>query len=452
MENVEDKLKDLVSTTAHDEPVYLTHSKIDTNKIIINNGVVHSRIEQYWRNRIHQINTESDDPYYAAAYLDQILNRFEDNFNTFRKEIQSEVNYLVKEFECKKSADAYSRATTARTGVLDCTKLHTYKYNEDLFRKVTTLPEGKNHGLVFVLDWSGSMCEVLSNTVKQLLSLVMFCDKVGIPFDVYTFTNDYNQDRDPYRARELGEVNTFDLGHNFNMVNILTSKVNRKVLTEQMKRVYMIGEMFSTGEYNAVPTFMNLSGTPLNEAILTLHQIVPQFQERNNVQKVHTIILTDGEAGQTKYVKASTYEDCEKHVARIPHMCSYLRNRKTGVTSKLEGFAITKHLLTDLRETFPGSSFTGFRILESGSGYFIRQVLNYDQKKMAEWKKNKSISLEDQGYTKFFIIQSNTLKSNTEFDVDDGATKAKIKSSFVKSLKGKKNNKRILGEFVGMIA
>jgi hypothetical protein len=58
----------------------------------------------------------------------------------------------------------------ARTGVLDCSKLHSYKYNEDLFRKVTTLANGKNHGLVFVLDWSGSMtqCDVgYSQTTLQ---------------------------------------------------------------------------------------------------------------------------------------------------------------------------------------------------------------------------------------------------------------------------------------------
>jgi hypothetical protein len=97
----------------------------------------------------------------------------------------------VKEFECKKAADSYARATTARTGVLDCTKLHTYKYNEDLFKKVTTLADGKNHGLVFVLDWSGSMVQVMLDTVKQLFNLVWFCKKTNIPFDVYAFTSDY---------------------------------------------------------------------------------------------------------------------------------------------------------------------------------------------------------------------------------------------------------------------
>jgi hypothetical protein len=109
----------------------------------------------------------------------------------YKRSAEKEINYLVKEFECRKSADAYARASTARTGVLDTTKLHTYKYNEDLFRKVTSLPDGKNHGLIFLLDWSGSMCNQMGSTIKQLLNLVWFCKKVQIPFRVYGFTNCY---------------------------------------------------------------------------------------------------------------------------------------------------------------------------------------------------------------------------------------------------------------------
>ena len=101
------------------------------------------------------------------------------------------MNYLVKEFECRKSADSYARATTSRTGVLDCSNLHTYRYNEDLFKKVTTFADGKNHGLIFILDWSGSMQYVLEDTIKQLFNLIWFCRKVNIPFDVYAFTSEY---------------------------------------------------------------------------------------------------------------------------------------------------------------------------------------------------------------------------------------------------------------------
>ena len=61
----------------------------------------------------------------------------------------------MKEFECRKAADSYARATTSRTGVLDCSKLHTYKYNEDLFKKVTTLADGKI--MVLYLFWTGQV-------------------------------------------------------------------------------------------------------------------------------------------------------------------------------------------------------------------------------------------------------------------------------------------------------
>ena len=84
------------------------------------------------------------------------------------------MNYLVKEFECKKSADSYARATTSRTGVLDTTKLHTFKFNDDLFKKVTVLPDGKNHGLIFILDWSGSMESTFSTILSNNFSVLYF--------------------------------------------------------------------------------------------------------------------------------------------------------------------------------------------------------------------------------------------------------------------------------------
>ena len=124
-------------------------------------------------------------------------------FNKFKKDAQKEVNYLVKEFECKKSAAAYARATTSRTGILDTAVLHTYKFNEDLFKKVSVIPDGKNHGLIFILDWSGSMSNVMMDTIKQLFNLVWFCKKVNIPFEVYAFTNSYpNPHRHEIEQRE----------------------------------------------------------------------------------------------------------------------------------------------------------------------------------------------------------------------------------------------------------
>ena len=144
-----------------EENVYLEiPADLDIDKIVIPMNEIQQTLNDSWQD-----------------YEDDIFEIPDDLYAKFKRSAQKEVNYLVKEFECRKSADSYARATTARTGVLDCTKLHTYKFNEDLFKKVTTLAEGKNHGLVFVLDWSGSMQYVMEDTIKQLYNLIWFCRK-----------------------------------------------------------------------------------------------------------------------------------------------------------------------------------------------------------------------------------------------------------------------------------
>ena len=68
------------------------------------------------------------------------------------------------------------------------------------------------------------------------------------------------------------------------------------------------------------------------------------------------------------------------------------------------------------------------------------------------WKKERAFALHDAGYHTYFGMSSSALSNNSEFDVDEGASKAKIKSAFAKSLKNKKMNKKVLGEFVELIA
>ena len=55
--------------------------------------------------------------------------------------------------------------------------------------------------------------------------------------------------------------------------------------------------------YYRYPDALVLSGTPLNEAVVCLHQLLPKFQKENNVEKVQCIILTDGEANALPYHK-----------------------------------------------------------------------------------------------------------------------------------------------------
>ena len=456
MDSLNDALESMTNTSSWNEPEYVTYPKIDLSTFTADNKEVHEYIQKSFTTQKAYFTEHCGDR------VDQVIHSafgvHEKKFAKFKREIQSEVNYMVKEFECKKSAAAYARASTARTGILDCTKLHTYKYNDDIFKKITTLPEGKNHGLVFILDWSGSMCDILEDTMKQLLSLVMFCDKVGIPFDVYAFTNEWKERDYEYTSKEeLDHAGVFYLGSEFALMNILTSKVNRKELQRQMETMFIIASSYSSRSFDIVPRRAGLSGTPLNESLVVLRDLLPQFKEKNNVEKAHVMILTDGEAAHCRMTKETEeYNGGTRIIAgRFYGRNSYLRNRRIGTTTKIPEStpsALTTALLEDLRREFPESTFTGFRILESRGGWFIRQATGYDDKLQSQWRKEKSIALTNFGYNKYYVVSANSIQESSEFEVADDASKAKIKSAFAKSLKSKKNNKKILGDFIGLIA
>mgnify|MGYP001066751489 FL=1 len=101
-------------------------------------------------------------------------------------------------------------------------------------------------------------------------------------------------------------------------------------------------------------------------------------------------------------------------------------------------------------------NFVGIRLLANrDASYFIRQYCGYDgkdfEKATKSWKKTKTFSIKSSGYDSYFGMSANALASDDEFEVDTGATKTQIKRAFFKSLKGKKMNKKILGEFIELV-
>ena len=453
VDSLDESLRELISNHGG-ENIYVELPKVNLDTVVAKNQEVHDYIDANWSIR------EEDDPFQTPDSL----------FIQFKRSAQKEVNYLVKEFECKKAADSYARASVSRTGVLDCTKLHTYKYNDDLFRKVTTLADGKNHGLVFVLDWSGSMANVIEDTCKQLFNLIWFCKKVNIPFEVYAFTNEWIVHEtlpsgawaplpSHYEAKE-GQLVVDD---NFCMMNILTSKVNGKTLEHQMKNIFRIAYYFGCrGCYSYEPgRRVSLSGTPLNEAIITLHQILPKFQSENKLQKVQCVVLTDGEAGfLNRHATVTDYKGEERIGSRrLVADRTFVRDRKTGNTYqvKYRFNEFTDLLLKNLKDNFTDMNLIGIRVLNPRDASSFIKMYSGDTwsdeavKINNTWRKEKSFVIKNSGYDAYFGMSATALNQETEFDVDEGATKAKIKSAFVKSLKTKKLNKRILGEFVSLV-
>jgi len=427
--------------------------KVDLDKHIVD-----------WKKLHDWIDSQANDP---AVY--EVV---DSTYNTFRKQSQKEVNYLVKEFECRKSADAYARAGQSKTGVLDTTKLHTYLYNEDIFKKITVLPDGKNHGLLFLLDWSGSMQNEILSTVKQLINLTSFCKKVQIPFEVYGFTNDWIVAE---RALQKQEMDDFDYyGYKkdksvknevyinddwFHLVNFISSRSNGKDYERMCRNLFR--EAFYYRNYCGYQYTLGLqlSGTPLNEAIVMMNYIIPNFQKQNDLQKVNVCILSDGEACTTGYGKEiyDDYTDEYKvHVRRLD-WSAVLRDRKTGRTYEaFEYDNITNIFIQQLRDRNPAVNVIGFRILDGSSlSGFVGRYASYEgySEVQKQWKKEKSAIIKNpKAFSALYAINGKSLNKETEFNVESGAKKGEISKAFKKMLGNKSTNKKLLSSFIGYVS
>ena len=473
---LQDTLENLNKKTIgeHREPEYVELPDLNMKTVVARNSEVHEYLNDHYSKSQKHFDQNSDTKSF------DIYEKVDSEYRLFRRAAQKEVNYLVKEFEMRKSADAYARATISKTGILDCTKLHSYKYNEDLFKKITTLPDGKNHGLIFVLDWSGSMATVLKDTVKQLFNLIWFCKKVQIPFKVFAFTNEWNSDQAwndgdyQYRRPVLPDHHEYADGRikidpQFAMVEFMSSDVKKKDIELQMINIWRLASSmmcyrnWHDTTYYQTPRRLTLSGTPLNEALVSLNQIIPEFQKSTGVQKVQCITLTDGEAHPLQYSKwfKSTHDSYDDYMGTRSTMNGrvFIRDRKVGKTysCKNDYHELTSALLEQLRGRFPDVNFIGIRVMDGReANSFIRKYMDWDFDKVqhiqAGWKKNKSLKLVDVGYHAYFGLSSSALNNDSDFTVKQDATKSQIKAAFKKSLSAKKMNKKVLGEFMEYIA
>lgn len=172
------------------------------------------------------------------------------------------------------------------------------------------------------------------------------------------------------------------------------------------------------------------------------------------------MILTDGEASPVPFYAEVYRRNCSiMGMKQIRHDGCFIRDRKLGTTYSI-GYRYTSFtdcLLSNLKDKFPQTSFVGFRLITGRDATsFMKMHCDYNSEEYdkiySSWKKNKSFSIKSSAYDVYFGINANSVSQNAEFTVGEDATKTQIKSAFVKSLKNKKLNKKVLGEFVQLIS
>ena len=438
------------------EWVYLTLPKIDAEEYIVSPERISEDLEFSFYGQAMTCKEMQRQYFKTLEYA-------ENHYNSFKKDTQKTVNYLCKQFEMKKSAEEYKRAATSKTGVIDTNSLFKYKMTDDIFKKVTVVSEGKNHGLVMFLDWSGSMSNVLMDTLKQTMNLVWFCKKCGIPFRVFGFQSGYYSHREE-RGTEC-EVNELAIANDFRLLEFFSSKQSARSLEKSMRMVYL--QVFALcGRYLLSNNSYSLGGTPLAESVMCARSIVAEMKRTENVSKVNVICLTDGEANPMSYVRTYTNyytQEIEKKMSLLCHnrnIVFILRDSVTGYSRRLGAHAqhTTKEIVSFHKE-ITDYNWIGIRICSKQEAFRLIREYAYDKYEEIDkmWKKEKFASIKQTaGFTESFYLPNNNLgSSSNDLEVKqktEVATKAELTRAFKKHMGSKMTNKTILNSFITQIA
>lgn len=390
------------------------------------------------------------------------------DLTAFEKEAKPVVNVMAKRFDMKKAADQHRRAMTAKTGRINPDMLHAYKLTEDIFLRQTRVPHGKNHGLVMFIDWSGSMDNIISKTLKQMMNLALFCRRVGIPFEVFGFSDSDRCSREAQIAKE----GDFELG-SLKLHNWLSGRMSAREFKRASLHIMMLIRHWTpaknSGRYSYsrryrsssinrfnLPYRFNLGGTPLDDAIVAAMEIVPAFQKGNDVQIVNTIFLTDGCSSRSPIFSGASHgDDIVVHdpVTRNDHRLADF-DENTGGLSYYGSKNSTAMLLSMLRDR-TDANVIGFYLLSKyrGSKYQRSDIASNMGTATCEiidreWKRfqtDKFAVAESMGYDEYYLIPGDQ-------DAVTEALATGSAESFTKMSRSKRVNRVLLNRFVDLVA
>jgi hypothetical protein len=381
------------------------------------------------------------------------------NLRSFQNSIKATVAQMVQQFMMKQAADADKKTEIAKTGILDTVSMINYRWSEDIFLKNEVHPDGKNHGMVIYLDWSGSMDDILQDTVEQLLVLVEFCRKVGIPYEVYAFSSNmycphqrYSDEATKWhdnRPKQWTSGRDTDCSpHRLNLYNFLSSRMNKRQYSEALNNLWLLTSVCS-GWRNGThpsPDCLNLGCTPLNEAVVCAMTQVPEFQRLHGVQIVNTVFLTDGEGHsmiRNYYYRGKSF------------VTDHKSKKNYEITNGHYGSGETNALLNMLRDR-TGTNLVGIRLHAAGSIKNMRYDIGvgdmeFDRLKN-QYKTENYITLPS-AYDEYFIVKGN-LKVETDAleNLGDNESYTKIKNAFIKGGNRKKSSRVIASRMVEIFA
>jgi len=425
-------------------------------------------------------------------------------YTDFKRKNERYISLLAKEFEMRKAATKYAKSRLSNTGDVDISKIYKYQIDDNIFRKMMKIPKGKSHGLVLLLDKSGSMSLNMASSIEQILILAMFCRKVNIPFKVYGFGNamvvrqiDYpNEFKDWEKQLSKDGATSFDDMHNtFNkkdgdlecstvyLREAINSQMGNAAFQKAVKNLCCLMNSYGYGvdAYSQRsfqrPASESLSNTPLTEAMIALKPILDEFRQVNNLDIVNTVIVHDGDADDISAVHARGERHGRKWFnARNENV--FVTDGKNQVKvefdSKLHSNTVQASVSKWLTST-TGSKIFGFFIVPTSSkitkiisSRLVNDELTEIRKNPRAWyeekealkkyvrqlRKEKFLESKLEGYESFYLIPdgSNLEIVDDEIVVTGKVNSANLTKAFMKFNKTRQVNRVLITKFIQGIA
>ena len=431
----------LLESDDHDRQPKIVHRM---EKSMVNHCVV-----GYPALKRHRAKVLVEEPYYQTVYND--FNSVEFGFKEYISKVKKSIAFAVKEFEQRKAAHQYQRATTAKTGQIDVNALWSYKTNDDIFLKSTRLADAKSHGMMMLVDYSGSMSNSIQYVMDQVIHTIMFCKAVNIPFEVYGFTS---TNRDSTFTLPEGHMDMDGLS----MPCVISSDLKKAEFEEALKWLYQRVK-YGHSNYCIRARCEDWGSTPLTQAMVVSEELIRRFKAKHKIEKMNFVTFTDGDANylfvtddsHSKGV-ATVNHDIRLNVAGVWCKSSYNRRLPSAILS-----AIKKLHNTNTIGFFMANSTREWKsrlgvIASKKKGYCWDEDYAEYQK---EYRKNKCVHTEDIfGYNDYYLVKSGSALAaqSDDFSVDEDLSNNQIGAAFKKYAKNKKVNKVLMTKFGKAVA
>ena len=443
-------------------------SSIQTANIMDRFGEDHARSNGQSRRYVTLPEVDVDriivKPEEIASRFDEVSwARYEDEIQSMLRDANMIAGNMAKRFEMKQAAKVAKRVQVAKTGTLDTVRMMNYKFSDDIFRRNTILPKGKNHGMIMFVDWSGSMCDHMADTLRQALYMAAFCKKIGVPFAMYGFTSVTG---DGYTS-QVSEIITKKTGdqyvpmiNDFALLELVSSDMRMSSYKQGMRNIARMIHHFDgyygregrrrvRKETGPMPSMLRLGGTPLEQAILSAREIANRMRRRG-VEILNMVFLTDGAAGcgplNHRWAHNPNEYDSHRVISQYDKDLVLLDSRKQSHTFTGHYSRSTESAFNWLRNE------TGARIV----GFYLTSRYWFENPEHdIAFKSNKYVHVgAADGYDDYFVLDpSGSKRGSDAFDsLEEDVSARKAASAFIKQAKALASVKNIMNQFAEIVA